>query len=111
MLHTYISAAVLAVAVASNGTIAPEVVAADGPIVQANGGDAIAPGQTRRGVFDQSSVYPGTTRQYAVYVPESFDAERDGPAHLMVFMDGMNYLKEEGAFQVPQVFEALMARG
>ncbi len=76
-------------------------------------GTAIAEpqGKIRRGVFDQSQVFPGTTRDYAVYVPDQYSADAKQPAGLMVFMDGMNYLKADGAFNVPEVFDQLIAAG
>ncbi|TWU51646.1 alpha/beta hydrolase-fold protein [Rubripirellula reticaptiva] len=66
-------------------------------------------GKLIEGVFDNSTVFPGTTRDYAVYVPEQYDA--DQPASLMVFMDGKNYWKPDGAFRAPAVFDELIAAG
>ena len=73
--------------------------------------DAQPQGEIRRGDFDQSQVFPATTRQYAVYIPSQYDADDSKPASLMVFMDGMNYLKADGAFNVPEVFDGLIASG
>ncbi len=66
-------------------------------------------GKVTSGVFDQSKIFPGTTRDYRVYVPAQYDAKK--PASLMVFMDGINYAKENGAFRVPVVFDNLIAKG
>ncbi|TWT74204.1 Gluconolactonase precursor [Allorhodopirellula solitaria] len=66
-------------------------------------------GEVTSGVFDQSEVFPGTTRDYRVYVPAQYDPEK--PASLMVFMDGLNYAKPNGAFRVPTVFDNLIAEG
>ena len=55
-----------------------------------------------------SQVFPGTVRDYWVYVP----AQSDGPAPacVMVFQDGGNYVRENGEFRVPVVFDNLIAR-
>ncbi|WP_146455057.1 alpha/beta hydrolase-fold protein [Rubripirellula tenax] len=66
-------------------------------------------GKVTEGVFASSSVFPGTTREYAVYVPAQYDAAK--PASLMVFMDGKNYMKAGGSFNVPAVFDELIADG
>ncbi|MEM9368300.1 MAG: alpha/beta hydrolase-fold protein [Planctomycetota bacterium] len=66
-------------------------------------------GRLTRGTFESSLVFPGTRRQYSVYVPTQYSA--DTPAHLMVFMDGRNYEKSSGAFQTPWVFDRLIAQG
>jgi gluconolactonase len=39
--------------------------------------------------FDESTVYPGTWREYWVYVPKELD--RSKPAPVMVFQDGLQY--------------------
>ncbi len=54
-----------------------------------------------------SKVFPGTIRHYSIYVPAQYDAGR--PAALMVFQDGHTYLKEDGDFRVPIVFDNLIA--
>lgn len=46
-------------------------------------------GDLFKGVFDQSRIFPGTTRDYWVYVPKQLDASR--PAPVMVFQDGLQY--------------------
>ncbi|WP_182865413.1 alpha/beta hydrolase-fold protein [Rhodopirellula sp. JC639] len=63
-------------------------------------------GTITEGVFADSRTFPGTTRQYSVYVPAQYNA--DEPANLMVFMDGKNYARPGGAFRVPEVFDNLI---
>ncbi len=63
-------------------------------------------GRITKGVFDASKVFPGTRRDYAVYVPEQYEA--GAPANLMVFMDGRGYLNPKGAFRVPVIFDKLI---
>ncbi|WP_372898871.1 alpha/beta hydrolase-fold protein, partial [Stieleria sp.] len=66
-------------------------------------------GKLTEGVFVDSRVFPGTTRQYSVYVPAQYN--ENAPANLMVFMDGKNYAKANGAFRVPVVFDNLIHQG
>lgn len=63
-------------------------------------------GPVTAGEFAESAVFPGTTRQYKVYVPSQYRG--DQPAHLMVFMDGDGYARPDGAFRVPVVFDNLI---
>ena len=63
-------------------------------------------GELTKGVFDSSKVFPGTKREFGVYVPAQYDATK--PANLMVFMDGRGYLNPKGAFRVTTVFDNLI---
>jgi len=53
-----------------------------------------------------SKIFPGTVRDYWVYVPAQYDASR--PAPLMIFQDGGGMVREEGAFRVPVVLDNLI---
>ena len=57
----------------------------------------------------KSAIYPGTVRQYWIYVPSQYDAVR--PAALMVFQDGHQYVNPEREYRVPIVFDNLIAKG
>ena len=46
-------------------------------------------GEVRHGTFNQSKIFPGTTRDYWVYVPNGLDPAR--PAPVMIFQDGLQY--------------------
>jgi len=63
-------------------------------------------GKVTAGVFEGSEIFPGTRRDYSVYVPAQYDAGK--PACLMVFQDGAGYAKPDGAFRVPVVFDNLI---
>jgi gluconolactonase len=56
-------------------------------------------GEVIKGEFDKSTVYPGTWREYWVYVPQQLD--RAKPAPVMVFQDGLQY-------NAPIVFDNLI---
>ena len=53
-----------------------------------------------------SKVFPGTVRDYWVYVPAQYDEKK--PACIMVFQDGGGYVGEKGQFRVPVVFDNLI---
>jgi gluconolactonase len=56
-----------------------------------------------------STVFPGTVRDYWVYVPAQY--QPSSPAALMVFQDGGRYVAEDGRWRVPIVFDNLIHRG
>jgi enterochelin esterase-like enzyme len=61
----------------------------------------IPKGELIKGEFAASAIYPGTWREYWVYVPPGLD--RTQPAPVMVFQDGLQY-------NAPVVFDNLIAR-
>ncbi|PHX86750.1 MAG: esterase [Opitutia bacterium] len=65
-------------------------------------------GEIRTGKFADSKIFPGTTRDYFVYVPEQYDPAK--PACLMVFFDGAGFFKADGAFRIATVFDNLIAK-
>lgn len=65
-------------------------------------------GEVRKAVFSDSKIFPGTTREYQVYVPKQYDAAK--PACLMVFFDGGGYAKPDGGTRAPVVFDNLIAK-
>lgn len=56
----------------------------------------------------KSTIY-NNYREYYVYVPAQYDPNE--PAALMVFQDGFTYVKEDGDFRVPIVFDNLIHKG
>jgi len=66
--------------------------------------EGVPAGAVTKGVFDRSAIYPGTTREFAVYVPAQYDGSQ--PAALMVFQDGLGYLNN-----VPVTFDNLIHAG
>jgi len=55
-----------------------------------------------------SDVFTNTTRHYWVYVPAQYD--RTNPASLMVFQDGQAFVRTNGDYRVPYVFDNLIYR-
>ncbi len=54
----------------------------------------------------KSEIFPGTERDYWVYVPKQYDA--NVPAAVMIFQDGGSYQNDKGQFRVPIVFDNLI---
>jgi len=59
--------------------------------------------------WSSSRVYPGTTRDYWLYIPAQYDGSK--PACVMVFQDGKGFQSETGSRRVPVVFDNLIAQG
>ncbi len=60
--------------------------------------------------FRDSKIFPGTQRDYWIYLPDGYDPEKS--ACLMVFQDGGSFLRKPGTEgYVPEVFEALIQAG
>ena len=68
--------------------------------------EGVPQGKLTSGQFTDSKIYPGTKRDFSVYVPAQYKA--DEPAALMVFMDGGGYSNVKGGFRVPTVFDNLI---
>ncbi len=56
----------------------------------------------------KSEIFPGTVRDYWVYVPAQYDPQK--PACVMVFQDGGSYQDPKGSFRVPIVFDNLISK-
>lgn len=61
--------------------------------------DGVPQGRVIKGVFAQSKVFPGTTRDYTIYVPQQLDLAK--PAPFLVLQDG-------GGFQAVNVLNNLI---
>jgi enterochelin esterase-like enzyme len=55
-----------------------------------------------------SLAYPGTLHDFCVYVPAQYDPA--APASLMIFQDGQAWLRPDGDYRVPVVFDNLIYR-
>src|SRR5271157_5463062 len=78
-----------------------------GPDSQRHAG--VPQGKVAKFTFHASRIFPGTTRDYWVYVPAQYDGSH--PACVMVFQDGGGFASETGAWRVPVVFDNLIAQG
>lgn len=64
---------------------------------------------TQMPAWTDSKIFPGTTRDWWVYVPAQYD--KDKAAAVMVFCDGAGFVKPDGQFRAPVVFDNLIAKG
>ena len=67
-------------------------------------------GKVTQARWTESKVFPGTVRDYWVYVPAQYDGSK--PAAVMVFQDGSAYVDttDNGAWRIPDVFDNLIAK-
>ncbi|MGB0578628.1 MAG: redoxin domain-containing protein [Limisphaerales bacterium] len=56
-----------------------------------------------------SKVFPGTTRDWWIYVPAQYNDNK--PANVMVFQDGHDYVRLNGNWRLPIVFDNLIHSG
>lgn len=57
------------------------------------------------------SVFPGTTRDWAVYIPQQAETPGATPVALLVCLDGAGFLSEDGAYRTPTVADNLIHTG
>ena len=58
--------------------------------------------------WENSKIFPGTVRDWWIYVPKQYDPAQ--PAAVMVFCDGGGMVSKDGGFRVPVVFDNLIAK-
>ncbi|MEM8954829.1 MAG: SMP-30/gluconolactonase/LRE family protein [Verrucomicrobiota bacterium] len=61
--------------------------------------------------FSNSEIFPGTERDYYVYVPAQYQPDSDKSPCLMVFQDGHRFVSETGPSKIPIVFDNLIHQG
>ena len=66
-------------------------------------------GKVSSGVYESSQGFPGTQREYRLYVPAQYQASK--PANLLVCMDGIKYAKKDGDFRATEVLDRLIHHG
>jgi enterochelin esterase-like enzyme len=71
--------------------------------------EGVPEGKLIRGTFSQSKIFPGTKREYAIYVPHQY--KRSRAACLMVVQDGLKFIREKGDWKLPVVFDNLIHSG
>jgi sugar lactone lactonase YvrE/enterochelin esterase-like enzyme len=68
--------------------------------------DSAPRGTVTKHSWADSKIFPGTTRDYWVYVPAQYDPSK--PACVMVFQDGGGFQDLKGGYRVPVVFDNLI---
>lgn len=56
-----------------------------------------------------SEIFPGTVRDYWIYVPAQYSADK--PASVLICQDGAGFVKENGPFRAPTVLDNLIHLG
>ena len=72
--------------------------------------EGVPEGTITKHTWESTKHYPGTVRDYWVYVPAQYKADGD-PACVMVFQDGGGYVSRTGPTPVPTVFDNLIHAG
>ncbi len=70
--------------------------------------DEIPKGSVTKHIW-KSAVFPGTIREYFVYVPAQYDPDGTEKVAVMVFQDGHAYLGPKGQIRATTVFDNLIA--
>src|ERR1022692_2947972 len=65
-------------------------------------------GKVTKYTWAVSRIFPGTTRDYWVYVPAQYDAAK--PACVTIFQDGAGFISDTDAWRAPIVFDNLIAQ-
>lgn len=68
----------------------------------------VSEGTVHAFVMEDSKTYPGFRREWWLYVPAGYDGKEALP--VMVFQDGAGYVKRDGNWRVPVVFDNLIAK-
>src|SRR4051794_17772071 len=66
-------------------------------------------GKVTKYSWTTSKIFPGTTRDYWVYIPAQYDGSK--PACLMVFQDGAGFVPETAQWRATVVLDNLIAQG
>ncbi|HEX7896490.1 MAG TPA: SMP-30/gluconolactonase/LRE family protein [Planctomycetota bacterium] len=69
----------------------------------------VAKGQVEKFSWKESQVYPGTERDYWIYLPANLDAAREYP--VIVFCDGGGVVNPKGQMRGPIVLDNLIHKG
>jgi len=59
--------------------------------------------------WNDSKIYPGTSRELKVYIPAQYDGSK--PAALMVFQDGLRHAATDGHLRATTVYDNLIDSG
>lgn len=71
--------------------------------------DGVPQGTVTQHKWISEKVFPGTVRDYWVYVPDQYNG--DEPAAVMVFQDGGTYVNPQRQFRTTVVFDNLIHKG
>jgi len=68
--------------------------------------EGVPQGAVTKRSWKSEKIYPGTERDFWIYVPKQYDGAQ--PANVMVFQDGGGYVNPEGQFRTTIAFDNLI---
>src|SRR3954469_23122567 len=68
--------------------------------------EGVPKGKVTQYTWSTSKIFPGTTRNYWVYVPAQYDGAKAAP--VMIFQDDAGFPGERGAWRAPIVLDNLI---
>ncbi len=68
--------------------------------------EGVPTGKVTKHAWNESKIFPGTERDYWIYVPAQYTPQQ--PACVMIFQDGQGYVTDNGHSRVPTVFDNLI---
>src|SRR5262249_44724389 len=71
--------------------------------------EGVPKGKVTKYSWATSKIFPGTTRNYWLYIPAQYDGSK--PACVMIFQDGAGFATETGAWRLPVVLDNLIQQG
>lgn len=71
--------------------------------------DGVPKGKVTQHRWTESEIFPGTQRDYWLYVPAQYHPSK--PACVIVFQDGKGYVSDNGHSRVPTVMDNLIDQG
>lgn len=71
--------------------------------------DGVPKGKVTQHRWTESEIFPGTERDYWLYVPAQYHPSK--PACVIVFQDGKGYVSDNGHSRVPTVMDNLIDQG
>jgi len=71
--------------------------------------EGVPQGKVTRHEWRDSKVFPGTVREYSIYVPAQYDGSKE--TAVMIFQDGHSYLNPKGEFRATIVMDNLIHAG
>ncbi len=71
--------------------------------------EGVPKGKVTTHEWNDSKIYPGTSRELQVYIPAQYDGSK--PAALMVFQDGLRHADLDGPLRATTVYDNLIHSG
>lgn len=68
--------------------------------------EGVPVGEATKHHWNSSKIFPGTERDYWVYVPKQYDGST--PACVMIFQDGEGFISPTGSYRAPIVLDNLI---